>query len=157
MRYQYQQVDRLPKVLGDGVVYHSEEFEVAALLCACGCGHRITLLVPDGHQITSIDGYASIRPSIAVCDAPCGSHFFIRGGEVEWMSAFSPAVAASVMQAQIARHAARDIRPKTWMSQVGLGAGIVLTTLQSWGASTIAVAGRAFRRLISKARDRFRP
>lgn len=154
MRYGYQLVERLPKVLDGGVVYYSEEFEVAALLCACGCGHRVTLLVPDGHQIRCKDGEVTVWPSIAVCDAPCVSHFYITGGAVEWMSAFSPAVAASVMQAQIARHAARDTRPKTWISQVRRGIGTVITTVQSWGSSIGDIADWAFRTLASKVGNR---
>lgn len=108
MRYRYQAVDRLPKQLSPSVVYHSEEYEIGALLCACGCGHRVSLLVPDSHQITSLDGLATIDPSISVCDAPCKSHYFIRAGDVEWLQAFSSAMAATTMQRQIARHARRD-------------------------------------------------
>lgn len=108
MRYSYQAVDRIPKQLSPDVVYHSEEYEIGALLCACGCGHRVCLLVPDSHQITSSGGLATIHPSISVCDAPCRSHYFIRAGEVDWLPAFSSAMAASTMQRQIARHARRD-------------------------------------------------
>jgi hypothetical protein len=110
VRFAYQAVERLPKQLADGVLYHSEEFEVAALLCACGCGHRVMLLVPDSHQVTSRDGMATIRPSIAVCDAACKSHYIITAGQVEWLPAFSDAMASSVMRNQISRHAARDAR-----------------------------------------------
>lgn len=94
-----------------GVVFHSEEFELAGLLCACGCGHRITLLVPDSHEIIDQAGWATVRPSIGVFDAPCKSHFFIHNGNVAWMPAFSGSQAASIMQAQIARHVARDHKP----------------------------------------------
>lgn len=45
--FSYRAVERLPKQLERGVLYHSPEFEVAALSCACGCGHRVMLLVPD--------------------------------------------------------------------------------------------------------------
>lgn len=114
MRYVYQAVERIPKPLSNGVVYHSEEFEVGALLCACGCGHRVSLLVPDSHQITSEGGMATIRPSIAVCDAPCKSHYYISAGRVEWLPAFSDAMAESVMRGQIARHAVRDVRRQSW-------------------------------------------
>lgn len=111
VRYSYQAVDRVPKQLSPGVVYHSEEYEIGALLCACGCGHRVSLLVPDSHQITSLVGFATINPSISVCDAPCKSHFFIRSGDVEWLPAFSSAMAATTMQRQITRHARRDKDP----------------------------------------------
>ena len=118
MRYVYQAVERIPKVLANGIVYHSEEFEIGALLCACGCGHRVSLLVPDSHQITSEGGMATVRPSIAVCDAPCKSHYYITAGRVEWLPAFSDAMAESVMRGQIARHAVRGERRQSWGSRV---------------------------------------
>lgn len=131
MRYVYQAVERIPKPLSNGVVYHSEEFEVGALLCACGCGHRVSLLVPDSHQIMSEGGMATVRPSIAVCDAPCKSHYYISAGRVEWLPAFSDAMAVSVMRGQIARHAVRDVKR------------------QSWGSKARAVIARAYNRLRS--------
>lgn len=115
MKYTYQP-RRIPKELDPDVVYHNPEFELAALLCACGCGHRVTLLVPDSHHITLDDGWPTIRPSIAVCDAACKSHYFISAGRVEWLRAFSREQAANVMQQQIARHISRDPRP-TWISR----------------------------------------
>ena len=118
MSFIYQALDRIPKQLNSGVVYHSEEFEVAALLCACGCGHRVMLLVPDSHQVSSDRGMATVRPSIAVCDAPCRSHYYITAGRVEWLPAFSDAMATSVMRNQIARHVIRDTKPLSWSSRV---------------------------------------
>ncbi len=123
MKFVYQAVDRLPKILSEGVLYHSEEFEVGAFLCACGCGHRVSLSVPDSHQITSESGLATIRPSISVCDAPCTSHYFISAGKVEWMPAFSESVAAATMRGQIARHtaveeAARIEIAQSWISRI---------------------------------------
>jgi hypothetical protein len=118
MSFVYQAVERIPKQLNSGVVYHTQEFEVAALLCACGCGHRVMLLVPDSHQVSSDDGLATVRPSIAVCDAPCKSHYIITAGQVEWLPAFSDAMATSVMRSQIARHVILDTRRRSWSSRV---------------------------------------
>jgi len=118
MIYSYQAVERIPKELARGIVYHSKEFELAALLCACGCGHRVTLLVPDSHQVFSDGGLATIRPSIAVCDAACKSHYFISSGKVEWLPAFTNAQAASVMHHQIARHVAQDQHPQSWIARI---------------------------------------
>ena len=70
--------------------------------------HRITLLVPDSHEIIDQVGWATVRPWIGVFNAPCKSHFFIRSGQIDWMPAFSGGQAGSIMQAQIARHAAHD-------------------------------------------------
>jgi hypothetical protein len=118
VRFTYQAVERLPKQLDHGVLYHSEEFEVAALSCACGCGHRVMLLVPDGHQVSSAGGMATVRPSISVCDAPCKSHYIITAGAVEWLPAFSNAMASAVMRKQIARHVVHDMRQRTWISRI---------------------------------------
>ncbi|QYO77139.1 DUF6527 family protein [Devosia salina] len=99
------------------IVYHNEEFELAGLLCACGCGHPITLLVPDSHKVWNEDGYATVSPSIGVMDAPCKSHFFIRRGSVEMLPAFTAAHASAIMQAQVARHVARDAKPAPWWTR----------------------------------------
>jgi len=45
MKFVLSIVDRIPNQLEAGVVFDSEDFEPAALLYACGCGHRTTLLV----------------------------------------------------------------------------------------------------------------
>jgi hypothetical protein len=114
MTYVYKAVERIPTALSPGVVYHNVEFELAALLCACGCGHRITLLVPDGHRILVQGSVPSITPSILVADAPCHSHYFINGGEVEWLRAFSPSQAEAVMLRQVARHVSADRASRSW-------------------------------------------
>ncbi len=131
MKYAYQAVERIPKQLQTGIVYHSEEYEIGALLCACGCGHRVSLLVPDSHEITAEGGLATVRPSIAVCDAPCKSHYYITGGRVEWLPAFSEATAASVMHAQIARHAVHDEKPKSWIGNIKIAVWRLLGTVRS--------------------------
>lgn len=118
MIYSYQAVERIPKQLSNGIVYHNKEFELAALLCACGCGHRVTLLVPDSHQVTADGGLATIRPSIAVCDAACKSHYYITAGRVEWLPAFTQAQATSLMQNQIARHVSQNPKPRSWMDRL---------------------------------------
>ena len=143
MKYVYEAVERIPKPLQSGVVYHSEEYEIGALLCACGCGHRVSLLVPDSHQIYSEGGMATVRPSISVCDAPCKSHYFITAGKVEWMPAFSEALAASVIHAQILRHADRA-QPKSWMSKLKAAVGQALAS----GREKLNQAIQACRRFI---------
>ena len=118
MRFSYLAVERIPKQLSPNIVYHSEEFELGALLCACGCGHRVMLLVPDSHQVTSEGGMATVRPSIAVCDAPCKSHYYVTAGRIEWLPAFTDALATSVMRRQIDRHALLDARQRSWGSRL---------------------------------------
>lgn len=114
MRYGYQLVERIPTQMREGVVYHTKEYELAGLLCACGCGHRITLLVPDSHQVWNDGGYTTIRPSIGVFDAQCKSHFVMSAGNIQWLPAFTGAQAATIMHAQIARHVERDAKPGSW-------------------------------------------
>lgn len=114
MKYVYEAVERIPTVLRPGVVYHNGEFQLAALMCACGCGHRITLLVPDGHRISVQGSVPSITPSILVADAPCHSHFFITEGGVEWLRAFSPSQAEAVMRRQVVRHVSADRASRSW-------------------------------------------
>ncbi|TBE45425.1 hypothetical protein ELH02_14115 [Rhizobium ruizarguesonis] len=135
MRFRYEAVERIPKPLMPGVVYHSEEFEIGALLCACGCGHRVSLLVPDSHQVTEQDGMATVRPSIAVCDSPCNSHYIITTGEVEWLRAFDPATSKAVMHKQIARHAQGDPRRLSLLQRVLAALGRAWTWLISSGSS----------------------
>jgi len=115
MRFRYKLVDRIPMQMEEGVVYHTEEFELAGLLCACGCGHRITLIVPDSHEVWDDGGYATIQPSLGVFDAPCKSHYVIRAGKVQWLPAFSGSQATKIMQGQIARHVAHDAMPASWL------------------------------------------
>ncbi|MER9741704.1 MULTISPECIES: DUF6527 family protein [unclassified Mesorhizobium] len=133
MRFRYEAVERMPKPLMPGVVYHSEEFEIGALLCACGCGHRVSLLVPDSHQVTEQGGMATVRPSVAVCDAPCNSHYFITAGEVEWLRAFDPATSQAVMRKQIERHAHGDPARQSFLKRVLSALGRVWTRFTSFG------------------------
>ncbi len=113
MMYTYQAVARIPKVLSPGVVYHNVDFELAALLCACGCSHRISLLVPDGHQISVESGVPTISPSILVADAPCHSHYYITEGAIDWCRPMSPNHAAAVMSRQVGRHVSADLATRT--------------------------------------------
>ncbi len=131
MRFVYQAVERIPKQLKPETVYHSEEFELAGLLCACGCGHRVTLLVPDSHQVYCEGGHATIRRSIAVCDGPCKSHYFISAGQVEWLAAYSTETAKSLMQKQIFRHVANDAKSKSWLARLRSAARQLLDQIKS--------------------------
>jgi hypothetical protein len=117
MIYTYRATDRIPKQLSEGVVYHNPAFEIGAMLCACGCGLRVDLLVPDSHQITSENGIATITPSILVCAGSCRSHYFITAGRVEWANEFTQAQASALMQRQIARHAMRGKRRLSWIDR----------------------------------------
>lgn len=114
MTYRVTRVERLPTDLDDNVVYVSEEYGVAALKCACGCGHRVTLLLGDGHRVNEVGGLADIYPSIGVWDAACKSHFWIRHGNVVWGKDFSDAEIRVAMEQQVSRHLETPARPAPW-------------------------------------------
>lgn len=111
MSYRIQAVDRIPSELADEVIYVSEEYEIAALKCACGCGHSVTLLLGDGHQVVDRDGAADVSPSIGVWDAPCRSHFLIKNGKVVWANQMSEQVIQVAMEAQLQRHLEMSRKP----------------------------------------------
>jgi len=135
MSFHYQLVERIPKPMSPGVVYHSKEFELAGLLCACGCGHRITLLVPDGHKVFEESGGATIDPSVGVLDGPCRSHFLVKAGQIHWLPPFTSAQAASIIHNQIARHVARDAKAMSWWQR-----------LRAAGAAGVRMLRAVFRR-----------
>lgn len=133
MRYRYEAVDLIPAHMAEAIVYHNEDFELAGLLCACGCGHRITLLVPDSHRVWNENGYATVSPSIGVMDAPCKSHFFIKRGAVEMLPSFTAAHASTIMRAQVARHVALDTKQAPWWLRAKLAVGGWLEKIwKSW-------------------------
>ena len=67
-------------------------------------------------QITTNE--SCIRPSIAVCDGPCKSHYFISSGQVEWLEAYSTETAKLLMKKQILRHVSSDAKPKSWLAHL---------------------------------------
>ncbi|WP_420798797.1 DUF6527 family protein [Geothrix edaphica] len=77
---------------------------MAALACACGCGHRVMLNLLDQHHLSIEGGSPTVTPSILVSDAPCLSHFFIRRGQVEWAQQWSKKTVDRVMKSQVRRH-----------------------------------------------------
>lgn len=114
MTYRVNRVERLPTVLNENVIYVSEEYGLAALKCACGCGHRVTLLLGDGHRVNDVGGLADISPSIGVWDAACKSHFWIRNGKVVWGKKFSEADIHASMDQQLSRHLETAARKEPW-------------------------------------------
>ena len=104
MIYRYQSVEKTPTLLQSEVVYINEEFEIATLLCPCGCNHKIVLLCPDGHLVINDGGFATVKPSIGVWDAPCRSHFFLNSGTVDWCNSWSEERIKSSMRMQRDRH-----------------------------------------------------
>ncbi len=126
MIYRVEKVERFPAALADNVVYVSEEFEVAALKCACGCGHQVNLLLGDGHTVYDEGGLADISPSIGVWDAPCRSHFWIHRGRVRWADQWSDAEIHSAMERQLSRHVQHAKASQPWYKRLARWAVSVL-------------------------------
>lgn len=90
-RLALQRVHYMPKDLEPGILYVSEEFDVAGHLCACGCGSKVmTPLGPTDWSFSETAKGPSLRPSIGNWQLPCRSHYWIDVGRIEWSGAWSP-------------------------------------------------------------------
>jgi hypothetical protein len=90
MIYRLERVHFMPKELEPGVLYHSEEFETAAHLCACGCGQKIrTPIGPTEWSLEEGDQGPSLSPSVGNWHKACKSHYWITNGQVTWSYAWS--------------------------------------------------------------------
>lgn len=84
-------VAETPERLDPNVVYVEGEGGnawVAVMVCPCGCKARISLnLLPESHPCWAVavdsHGAPSIRPSVWRT-VGCKSHFFVRGGRIDW-------------------------------------------------------------------------
>jgi len=110
--YRIIESERLPAQVGPYEFHYSRRFEMAAVACPCGCGHKIMLNLLDQHELTIQNEVPTVFPSILVSDAPCLSHFFIHSGQVKWAEKWSKKTVDGVMQSQIRRHVERDKRRK---------------------------------------------
>lgn len=110
--YRIIETERLPAQVGPFEFHYSRRFEMAAMSCACGCGHRVMLNLLDQHELVVEDGRPTISPSILVSDAPCLSHYFIRRGKVEWAQQWSKKTVDRVMKSQVRRHVGLDQKRK---------------------------------------------
>jgi hypothetical protein len=85
VKFQLRRVKFMPKELEAGVLYVSEEFNIAIHLCACGCGFKVrTPLGPTEWSVKQTPLGPSLIPSIGNWQQPCQSHYWIRHGEVKW-------------------------------------------------------------------------
>lgn len=76
-------LDEFPRVLEEGILYISEECELAAHKCCCGCGEDvITPLHPARWRLDRHAGRVSLYPSIGNWKFPCRSHYWIRSNRV---------------------------------------------------------------------------
>lgn len=76
-------LDEFPRVLEEGILYISEECELAAHKCCCGCGEDvITPLHPARWRLDRYGGRVSLHPSIGNWKFACRSHYWIRNNRV---------------------------------------------------------------------------
>lgn len=110
MKFAMQRVHYMPKELKPGVLYVSEEFDIAMHLCACGCGSKVkTPLGPTEWSVTETRGGPSLRPSIGNWQQPCQSHYWITGGKIVWGKKWTPKqIAAGRRQEEERRRAYYD-------------------------------------------------
>jgi hypothetical protein len=90
MRFKLQRVDYMPKDLDSGILYVSEEFDIAMHLCACGCGSKVkTPLGPTEWSVVETPDGPSLSPSVGNWQQPCQSHYWIDRGEILWAKKWS--------------------------------------------------------------------
>ena len=91
MKFTLQRVHYMPKELNPGVLYVSEEFDIAMHLCACGCGSKIrTPLGPTEWAVEETDSGPSLYPSVGNWQQACQSHYWINRGEIRWAAKWTP-------------------------------------------------------------------
>jgi hypothetical protein len=96
MKFEIQRVHYMPKELKPGILYVSEEFDIAMHLCACGCGSKVkTPLGPTEWSVVETRTGPSLRPSIGNWQQGCRSHYWITGGKVVWAKMWTPEEIAS--------------------------------------------------------------
>src|SRR5690242_3065825 len=99
MVYRVISSERLPQQVGPEEFHYSDRFQMAAMACPCGCGHRILLNVADQHSLEINEGRPTVKPSILVADAACLSHFWLTDGRMVAAEEWSAAKVKRVMAA----------------------------------------------------------
>ena len=91
MKFELERVHYMPKELKPGVLYVSEEFDIAMHLCACGCGSKVrTPLGPTEWSVEETNSGPSLRPSVGNWQQACQSHYWIYRGEIRWAEKWTP-------------------------------------------------------------------
>ena len=107
MKIKLQRVHYIPKELIPGVLYVSEEFDVAVHLCASGCGSKVVTPIGSTEWSLSIqNNKPSLYPSVGNWQLPCQSHYWIKDGEIVWADKWTPE------QIIAGRHAEEERRRK---------------------------------------------
>ncbi|SRR6266403_1306391 len=107
MRWELKHVHYMPSELQPGVLYVSDEFEIAAHLCACGCEAKVrTPLDHTEWKLEETTDGPSLYPSIGNWQLPCQSHYWIRNGQTIWAPSWTPEEIAEGRRCEIARREA---------------------------------------------------
>ena len=79
------EVEFMPEIKEQGILYVSRKFGLAIHLCACGCGIETVTPITGINCWTLTDSPEGItlRPSIGNQNFPCGSHYWITNNEVQ--------------------------------------------------------------------------
>lgn len=84
-KIELKRVKFMPKVLEPGILYVSEEYNIAGHLCPCGCGNKVMTPLGDSEwSFNAKNGKASLYPSLGNWQLPCRSHYWIRNGVIDW-------------------------------------------------------------------------
>ena len=103
MQHKFQEF--IPDQLEEGILYISMEYCTAIHLCVCGCRNKvITPISPTDWKFTFNGKSISLYPSIGNWNFDCRSHYWIRGGKIEWADSWD--------QDQIVRGRRFDIEAK---------------------------------------------
>jgi hypothetical protein len=106
VKFKLERVHFVPANLKPGVLYVSDEFEIAIHLCACGCGTKIrTPLGPTEWSVEDTATGPTLSPSVGNWQEACKSHYWIEGGETRWAATWTPEqIAAGRRREEARRH-----------------------------------------------------
>lgn len=83
-----QYVRNIPRITEHGILYISNEFELAIHLCACGCGIETVTPFNKGEWSLSKNenNEVSLRPSIGNFNGekPYHAHYWIKDSKIKW-------------------------------------------------------------------------
>jgi len=83
-------VERIPKILSDGILYISEKYSTAAHNCCCGCGNKVVTPLKTGRwSLKKSRDQVSISPSIGNWSLACQSHYWIENNSIKWSTKFT--------------------------------------------------------------------
>ena len=100
-------VEDMPENIVPGVLYVSEEYEIACHRCACGCDSLVyTPLGVTEWRFSEVDGKPSLSPSIGSWNLPCRSHYWIVRGRISWSGDWSDAQVCAGRKAETLRREA---------------------------------------------------